>query len=91
MKDLVLGCWDFAGQVLCFTAPGALTFTTQELYYSTHAFFLSKRSVFLVVFSLAEDIEKSKKRVRHMFPPPFPSLQRFLIPIYYFFYRLTIG
>jgi len=69
MKDLVLGCWDFAGQVLCFPAPGALIFTTQELYYSTHAFFLSKRSVFLVVFNLAEDIEKSKKRVRHDSPP----------------------
>eukprot|EP00005_Dracoamoeba_jomungandri_P014137 CAMPEP_0174277974 /NCGR_PEP_ID=MMETSP0439-20130205/61221_1 /TAXON_ID=0 /ORGANISM="Stereomyxa ramosa, Strain Chinc5" /LENGTH=1598 /DNA_ID=CAMNT_0015370339 /DNA_START=1040 /DNA_END=5837 /DNA_ORIENTATION=- len=47
-SDLQVGCWDFAGQ---------------ELYYSTHAFFLSKRSVFLLLFNLAEDLEYTKRRV----------------------------
>ncbi|KAL6057314.1 Myotubularin-like phosphatase domain [Balamuthia mandrillaris] len=47
-KDVNVSCWDFAGQ---------------ELYYSTHAFFLSKRSLFLVVFNMAEPIEVSKKKI----------------------------
>eukprot|EP01087_Luapelamoeba_hula_P012330 TRINITY_DN3429_c0_g4_i3.p1 TRINITY_DN3429_c0_g4~~TRINITY_DN3429_c0_g4_i3.p1 ORF type:complete len:1705 (+),score=283.87 TRINITY_DN3429_c0_g4_i3:276-5390(+) len=47
-RELVLGCWDFAGQ---------------EIYYATHAFFLSKRSIFLAVFNLAEDLDHSRKRL----------------------------
>jgi GTPase SAR1 family protein len=37
-----LSAWDFAGQ---------------EIYYATHQFFLSERSLFLVVFNLVSPVE----------------------------------
>lgn len=37
-QDLQFSCWDFGGQ---------------EVYYTTHSFFLTERSLFLVVFNLA--------------------------------------
>jgi GTPase SAR1 family protein len=37
-QDLQFSCWDFGGQ---------------EVYYTTHSFFLTERSIFLVVFNLA--------------------------------------
>eukprot|EP01113_Clastostelium_recurvatum_P033783 TRINITY_DN4506_c0_g1_i4.p1 TRINITY_DN4506_c0_g1~~TRINITY_DN4506_c0_g1_i4.p1 ORF type:complete len:2236 (+),score=435.24 TRINITY_DN4506_c0_g1_i4:18-6725(+) len=44
-KSLTFSIWDFAGQ---------------ELYHTTHQFFLSKRSVFLVVFNMAAGDDASR-------------------------------
>lgn len=45
-KPISFSVWDFAGQ---------------EVYYSTHQFYLSRRSVYLVVFSLNDtDIVNGK-------------------------------
>jgi len=38
-------CWDFAGQ---------------EVYYSTHGFFLSQRAVYILVFNLLKSLEENK-------------------------------
>lgn len=38
-RDITLNVWDFAGQ---------------EIYYTTHQFFLSERSIYLVVWNLLE-------------------------------------
>jgi len=43
--DLDVSFWDFAGQ---------------ELYYSTHQFFISERSVFLLAWSLVKSMEDSR-------------------------------
>lgn len=43
-----LSVWDFAGQ---------------ELYYASHSFFLSERSIYVVVFDMRYDEENS--RVEH--------------------------
>jgi GTPase SAR1 family protein len=42
---LTLSAWDFGGQ---------------EVYYNTHEFFLSQRSVFLLIFNLAENLEAGR-------------------------------
>jgi small GTP-binding protein len=42
---ITLSAWDFAGQ---------------ELYYTTHQFFLSARSVYIAVFNLVQGVETSK-------------------------------
>jgi small GTP-binding protein len=42
--DLTFSTWDFAGQ---------------EVYYNTHQFFLSQRSLYLVVFSLAMPLQET--------------------------------
>eukprot|EP00012_Vannella_robusta_P006904 CAMPEP_0206208048 /NCGR_PEP_ID=MMETSP0166-20121206/15974_1 /ASSEMBLY_ACC=CAM_ASM_000260 /TAXON_ID=95228 /ORGANISM="Vannella robusta, Strain DIVA3 518/3/11/1/6" /LENGTH=748 /DNA_ID=CAMNT_0053628965 /DNA_START=1 /DNA_END=2244 /DNA_ORIENTATION=+ len=39
-KEILWDCWDYAGQ---------------EIYYSTHQFFLSPRSVYLICFNLLEN------------------------------------
>ncbi|KAL6078168.1 Myotubularin-like phosphatase domain, variant 2 [Balamuthia mandrillaris] len=44
-QGVVLSAWDFAGQ---------------ELYYSTHQFFLSERSLYLLVWNLARPEEDSR-------------------------------
>lgn len=43
-ENLVFSTWDFAGQ---------------EVYYNTHQFFLSQRSLYLVVFSLAAQLQET--------------------------------
>ncbi len=43
-EDLNFSTWDFAGQ---------------EVYYNTHQFFLSQRSLYLVVFSLAVPLQET--------------------------------
>ena len=45
ISNTILHVWDFAGQ---------------ELFYSTHQFFLSSKSVHLLVFNLNESLEKNK-------------------------------
>eukprot|EP01088_Endostelium_zonatum_P017644 TRINITY_DN530_c1_g1_i2.p1 TRINITY_DN530_c1_g1~~TRINITY_DN530_c1_g1_i2.p1 ORF type:complete len:1951 (-),score=435.72 TRINITY_DN530_c1_g1_i2:123-5267(-) len=44
-KYLDFACWDFAGQ---------------EVYYATHSFFLSVRSIYLVIFNLCETPETNR-------------------------------
>lgn len=44
-NTVTLSVWDFAGQ---------------EIYYTTHQFFLSARAIYLVVWNLAQDEELSK-------------------------------
>ena len=43
-EDLTFSTWDFAGQ---------------EVYYNTHQFFLSQRSLYLVVFSMASPLQET--------------------------------
>lgn len=58
-----LSVWDFAGIAKQFLVscilPGSLLFFNagQEIYYSTHQFFLSERSLFLVIFNLVNLVE----------------------------------
>eukprot|EP00026_Physarum_polycephalum_P000022 Phypoly_transcript_00022.p1 GENE.Phypoly_transcript_00022~~Phypoly_transcript_00022.p1 ORF type:complete len:3281 (-),score=556.54 Phypoly_transcript_00022:159-8669(-) len=44
-KDITLNVWDFAGQ---------------EIYYTTHQFFLSERSIYVVVWNLLEEETASR-------------------------------
>ena len=45
--ELLLDVWDFAGQ---------------EVYYSTHQMFISRRSVFVLLWNITKDPEKSRLR-----------------------------
>lgn len=50
-KPVSFSVWDFAGQ---------------EVYYSTHQFYLSRRSLYLCVFDLTDpDITAGKSRCLH--------------------------
>jgi GTPase SAR1 family protein len=44
-EGLTLSAWDFGGQ---------------EVYYNTHEFFLSQRSVFLLIFNMADSLEAGR-------------------------------
>jgi hypothetical protein len=49
-KNVTFDCWDFAGQ---------------ELYYTTHQFFLTDKAVYLIVFNLAQDEETSLRTIEY--------------------------
>jgi hypothetical protein len=50
-QEIELSVWDFAGQGMNF-----LWFAYQaEIYYATHQFFMSKRSIYLLVWNLANE------------------------------------
>eukprot|EP01130_Rhizamoeba_saxonica_P014259 TRINITY_DN6214_c0_g2_i1.p1 TRINITY_DN6214_c0_g2~~TRINITY_DN6214_c0_g2_i1.p1 ORF type:complete len:1284 (-),score=293.69 TRINITY_DN6214_c0_g2_i1:50-3901(-) len=59
-EKAILDCWDFAGQ---------------ELYYTTHQFFLSERAIYLVVINFAEPNFRTSEywiksiRLRNVFSP----------------------
>lgn len=50
-NKLIFNIWDFGGQ---------------QVYYSTHAFFLSEKSLFVIVFNLSR-FSKGKERVAHWY------------------------
>lgn len=74
-KDVTLTLWDFAGKSLiifsefdCLHSHSFtffhslipyLAFTGQEIYYTTHEFFLSERSLYLVIFDLSKGLNAS--------------------------------
>lgn len=49
-KNVTFDCWDFAGQ---------------ELYYTTHQFFLTDKAVYLIVFNLAQEEEVSLRTIEY--------------------------
>lgn len=53
--------WDFAGNPsnLIMKCILANFFLGQKLYYITHQFFLSERSIYLVMFDIRKPIEES--------------------------------
>jgi hypothetical protein len=53
MKNIRFRAWDFAGASL-YLPPG------QEVYYSTHQFFLSENAIYIVVWDLRYKEENSK-------------------------------
>lgn len=79
---MMMSCWDFAGQAVRSVVESSggrhpvhspVLRTASQVYYSTHAFFISPAALFCVTVSLARGFEPDTRRGSHP-----PSIQRVL-------------